>query len=90
MTRFRPHPDVLARRVGDELVLVHMGRNEIFALNRTAARLWEVLNEGYSRSEAVDRLTSEFNVGAAIVEDEADRLLDLLRRERLVELEEHG
>ena len=54
ITRFRPHPEVLTRKVGEEVVLVHMGRNEIFALNPTAARLWELLTEGRSRPEAVE------------------------------------
>jgi hypothetical protein len=88
MTGFRPHPDVLARRVGDELVLVHMGRNEIFALNTTGARLWELLSEGRTRSAAVEQLMSEFDASAETVEREADRLMALLEREGLVELEQ--
>ena len=40
LTAFRPHPDVLTRRIDDHIVLVHMGRNEIFSLNPTGARLW--------------------------------------------------
>jgi hypothetical protein len=88
MTGFRPHPDVLARRVGEEIVLVHMGRNDIFALNPTAARLWELLTEGRSRSEAVERLTSEFDASEEAVEQEADRFMELLKREKLLELEE--
>jgi hypothetical protein len=88
MTGFRPHPDVLARKVGEELVLVHMGRNDIFALNPTGARLWELLSEGRSRSEAVERLKIEFDASEEAVEQEADRFMDLLKREGLLELEE--
>jgi hypothetical protein len=88
MTGFHPHPDVLARRVGEEAVLVHMGRNEIFALNPTGARLWELLSEGRSRSEAVDQLKIEFDANEETVEREADRFLALLEREGLVEFEE--
>ena len=85
MTGFRPHPDVLARRVGDEVVLVHMGRNEIFALNPTGARLWELLSEGSSRAEAVDRLKAEFDASDETVEREADRFMALLEREGLLD-----
>jgi hypothetical protein len=88
MTGFRPHPDVLARRVGEELVLVHMARNEIFSLNQTGARLWELLSEGRTRSEAVEQLETEFDASAEMVEQEADRFMALLEREGLAELEE--
>ena len=88
MTGFRPHPEVLARRVGEEVVLVHMGRNEIFALNRTGARLWELLSEGRTRSAAVEQLKAEFDVSEETVERETESLMTLLERERLVEPEE--
>jgi hypothetical protein len=88
MTGFRPHPDVLVRRVGEEVVLVHMARNEIFSLNPTGARLWELLSEGRTRSEAVNQLGTEFDASAETVEREADRFMALLEREGLAELEE--
>lgn len=88
MSGFRPNPDVLTRRVGEEVVLVHMGRNEIFCLNRTGGRLWELLSEGRTRSEAVEQLTTEFDVSQETVEQEASRLMAMLERERLLEVEE--
>jgi hypothetical protein len=88
MTEIRIHPDVLARRVGDELVLVQSGRNEVFSLNSTGARLWELLSEGRSRSEAVEQLTAEFEVTREMAEEEANRLLATLERENLVEREQ--
>ena len=90
MSEFRPHPEVLARKVGEEIVLVHMGRNEIFALNSTGARLWELLAEGCSRSQAIDRLRSEFDAPDEAVEREAGSLIELLEREGLLELEERA
>ena len=87
MTGFRLHPDVLARRVGEELVLVHMARNEIFSLNATGARLWELLSEGLTRSEAVEQLETEFGASAEMIEREADRFMALLKREGLAEVE---
>jgi Coenzyme PQQ synthesis protein D (PqqD) len=89
MSGFRPDPDVLTRRVGEEVVLVHMARNEIFALNRTGARLWELLSEGGTRAEAVEQLKTEFDASADTVEREADRFMALLEREGLAQLEEH-
>jgi coenzyme PQQ synthesis protein D (PqqD) len=88
MTRLRPHPEVLTRKVGEEVVLVHMQRNEIFALNPTGTRLWELLSEGRSRAEAVERLTSEFDASEETIERETDRLIDLFEREGLLDLDE--
>src|SRR5829696_3032146 len=42
----RPHPDVSWRRLGDEVVIVHLKTNQIYRLNRTAARFWELVAEG--------------------------------------------
>jgi hypothetical protein len=63
-----------------------MGQNEIFSLNRTGARLWELLSEGRTRSAAVEQLTTEFDVCAETVEEEATNLIALLERHGLVEL----
>lgn len=63
-----------------------MGRNEIFALNPTGARLWELLSDGRSRLEAVEQLKIEFDASEEEVEREADRFMALLEREGLVEL----
>jgi coenzyme PQQ synthesis protein D (PqqD) len=85
---FRPNAHVLMRKVEDEYVLVDMSRNQIFALNPTGARLWELLNEGRSRAEAVAQLAAEFDASEETIEDEAERFLALLRRERLIEGDE--
>jgi hypothetical protein len=85
VTSFRLHPDVLARKVGDEMVLVHAARNNVFSLNRTGARLWELLSEGRTRAEAVEQLAAEFEVARETVEHEAVRLLAKLEREGLIE-----
>ena len=45
---------MLFRRVDNELVLVKISSNEIYALNATAARIWELIREG----AAVDAVTS--------------------------------
>lgn len=88
LTPFRPHPDVLTRRIDDHMVLVHMGRNEIFSLNPTGARLWELLVEGRSREDAVGCLQREFEVTAEVARKEADELLAMLAREGLAKYDE--
>ena len=78
---------MLTRRVGDDVVLVHLGRNEIFSLNATGARLWELLVEGKSRDDAVEQLQAEFDVSAQTARRETDDLVVLLEREGLATLD---
>lgn len=48
--------------MGDEFVLIHLGTNRIYRLNRTAARVWELLVAGMQRDELVEQVVSEFDI----------------------------
>ena len=72
------NPDVLFRRLDDEMVLVHMKTNEIYALNPTGARFWELFAEGHPRERIEERLLAEFEVEHAQLTAE----IDALRRRR--------
>ena len=59
-----PDPDVVARRVDHEIVLVHLGTSEIFSLNATGSRLWELLQSDDNWTQIETTLQEEFDVGA--------------------------
>jgi hypothetical protein len=80
----RPHEDVVSERVGEDLVLVHLGTNEIFALNTTGARFWELMAQGESREQIESRLLDEYDVGPAELAREIDQLLSELTRQQMV------
>lgn len=61
-TRFRASPDALATRVGDEIVLVDLKTDHIYSLNRTAARIWELICADCDRVEVERRMLEEFDV----------------------------
>ena len=84
MTLPRPHEDVVSERVGDDLVLVHLGTNEIFALNPTGARFWELLVEGESREKIVERITAEYEVGRDELSAEIDAMVAELVQQKMV------
>lgn len=84
----RPSRDVVARRLDEETVLVHLRTNSIFALNRTGARLWELLEAGHDRAEIRKRMLAEFDVGEAELDHEIERILESLASERLLESED--
>jgi len=79
-----PDPDVAFQRVEGEMVLVHLKTNQIFALNATGARFWELFAEGRPRAEIEAVMLSEFDVESEVLVEEIDSLLVELVRERLV------
>ena len=85
MSTLKPHPDVVVRKVATELVIVHLGRNEIFTTNPTGARVWALLSDGVHENELVPRLLQEFDAPEeAAIAMEVDSFLRLLRAEGLV------
>jgi hypothetical protein len=79
-----PNPDVVHRRVDDEVVLVHLRTNRIYSLNPTGARLWELLSEGYDRRRIKKHLAEEYDVDDAQLEREVDDLFSELLAEELI------
>jgi hypothetical protein len=81
----RPATDVVARRVDDGMVLVHLATNQIFELNDTGARIWELLSTGRDSDGVVVQLMQEYGLDR----NEATRafrdLVDELQVGRLVD-----
>lgn len=71
-------------------MLVHLRTNAIYALNRTGARLWELLEAGYDRAGIQKRMLAEFDVAEAELDHEIERILASLAAERLLEPEDEG
>jgi hypothetical protein len=80
----RPNPDVIARRLGDATVLVHMSTNRIFELNETGTRVWEMLGQGLDPDRIVLHLVEDFDVEDAQAAGELKRLLVQLQEEGLL------
>lgn len=76
--------DVVGRRLDDEMVLVHMQTNRIYTLSSTAARFWELLQDGLGRGEILRRLAQEYEVGEAELDAEMAALVSRLLEARLI------
>jgi hypothetical protein len=83
-SRFLPSPDALATRVGDEIVLVHTRTDKIYVLNRTGARVWELIGAALDRHEVAGRLADEFQARPDEIGREVDALIDALVEGRLL------
>ena len=80
-TRFRASPDALATRVGDEIVLVDLRTDQIYSLNRTATRIWELVCDDCDRAEVERRMLEEFEVSPAELVEAIDDLIARMTRE---------
>jgi len=83
--KLRPSEDVISRRVGDESVLVHLQSNDMYSLNATGSRAWELLSEGHDPETIETTLADEYGIDRAEAHRELETLIDELKRHHLVE-----
>ncbi|MDQ2805833.1 MAG: PqqD family protein [Chloroflexota bacterium] len=79
-----PSPAVVAQRMGDETVLVHLITNRIYELNRTGSVFWELLAAGQDREAIRTQMLRRFTVSAAALDDEIERLVAGLLANELI------
>ncbi len=82
--RFRSSPDALATRVGEEIVLVDLRTDRIYSLNRTAARIWELLCADCDRTEVERRMLDEFEVTPDQLAEAIDELVVSMTQDGLL------
>lgn len=63
-----PREDVVARALGELLVIVNLRTNQIYELNRTGSRIWQLRTGGASVEDTVSTLAREFAVDRATIE----------------------
>ena len=78
-------PDFVSRRLDDEVVLMNLRTNKIFALNRTAARAWELLQTGHDWTAIRGVLLTEFDVRPEDLDRDLDALSASLATEGFVQ-----
>jgi hypothetical protein len=83
-TRFRSSLDALATRVGDEIVLVDLRTDRIYSLNRTAARIWELMCADCDRAEVERRMLEEFDVPPGQLAEAIDDLVVTMAQDGLL------
>lgn len=84
----KPNPNVISRRVGEEIVLFNLDSDRFYELNGTAARFWELLSAGNNALQIRDHLLAEFGVNSEELAGETEALLTSLRQENLITVDE--
>lgn len=87
--RFRPSPDVVFRRVGEEAVLVPLRQNVgnldwVYTLSPVAAHVWQLLDGVRPLDDLVAAVCDEFDVEPAVAAADVTELLDSLREAGLI------
>src|SRR5262245_48137962 len=80
----RPSPDVLSQRYDDSVVLLNLGTDRFFHLNRTGARFWELLGEGHNPAQIHETMSREFDIAGPQLAAEMTALIAELRAEDLL------
>jgi hypothetical protein len=76
--------DAVARGVGGELVILHLGSGTYFGLDEVGTRIWQLLGEGLSTAAVCDRLVEEYEVERAVLERDLEALIGELVEHELV------
>ena len=80
----RLNPEVIARRLGDGAVLVHLPTSRIFELNETGMRVWELVAQGLDAAGISAKLGEEYDVDAGDAARQIDRVISQLQAEGLM------
>ena len=81
---WEPDPEVVPQRVEGETVILHLRTNEIYPLNTTGSRAWDLLATGTSREAVQEELQREFDAPPDQIRDELDTLLSNLIEKKLL------
>jgi hypothetical protein len=72
-------PNAVAKQVGDETVILHLGSGTYFGLDAVGARIWPLMEEGKSLNEICDVVLDEYEVSRQDLERNITGLIkDLL------------
>jgi hypothetical protein len=75
---------VMARQVGDEIVILDLARAIYFGLDPVGGRIWQLISEGKSLGDISDVLLSEYEVSREELQRDLARLLDELESRGLI------
>ena len=84
----KANPNVLFKRLGDEMVLFNLDTDHFYELNGPAARFWELLSAGNDTAQVSAQMLDEYVVEREQLASEAGALLASLKQEGLVSSDE--
>jgi Coenzyme PQQ synthesis protein D (PqqD) len=80
-------PEVIARKLGNEIVLLDLASGTYFGLDPIGARLWQLLDAGKSLATVCDVMVDEYQVSREVLERDALDLAHELAENNLIRVE---
>jgi Coenzyme PQQ synthesis protein D (PqqD) len=78
-------PQVIARKIGDETVILALETGTYFGLDPVGARMWHLIEAGKSLAEVCDTMIEEYDVERNVLERDLLGLIGDLVEKRLVD-----
>lgn len=82
--QYRVVDGVLARSVGDAVILFHPETERILSVRGSGIRVWELLCENGELARLIARLTEEYAGPAPIIQEETRQFLAQLESEQVI------
>lgn len=79
-------PQVMARLVGDETVILDLASGTYYGLDPVGARIWQLMVEGKALASVCETLLEEFDVSRETLERDVLHLTSELRAKGLVSI----
>ena len=87
-TGIKRKPNLVAEKMGDEVVMMGVKSGKYYKLNTTSARIWELLEEEITPLKIVEILLSEYEIDEDLCRSEVLDILNQFAREQIVDVTE--
>ena len=75
---------VMARRVGEETVILDLASGTYFGLDPVGARIWQLLSEGKTLAKICEAMLAEYDVSSEDLERDVLSLAEELHAKQLI------
>lgn len=82
--KFTILPQVMAREVGKETVLLDLASGMYFGLDSVGTRIWQLIKAGKSIAQICDQMVEEYDVPREVLEEDAFALVHDLVEKKLI------
>jgi hypothetical protein len=85
--RIKIPDDVIWQELGDEVVLLNLGNEHYYELNRVGTRMWQLLAEERDAEAILAQMMNEFDVPEMTLRHDLAQLIGDLQRAHLITTE---
>ena len=85
--KFTIPAEVMARKVGEETVLLDLASGTYFGLDPVGARIWQLIEGGKSLAQVCDVMVEEYDVTREVLERDALTLTAELVEKKLISVD---